>query len=323
MPETLFTRLASYSQNPAKKSIENFTTEVLAYLIKFDRAFRRTFVRHVIPDGRIQRRFRSASAQPQQSFGNGIVDLVLSSGDRKVLVEVKIQAAETVTKVYGRGWVSQVKKYLSYRDGHVVYLTTRSVSSPDVNSRYFLGHFFFEDLHKRLLKVKAKLTAPGRLFVEFMEENEMKSLEPFTKSDLAIAEKAFLVAKKCEAILDEIVSAVEPQFRRWFRTRTRFTGGHFSPTYRSAYAWTKNFRRGNVQRVYIYLEPWDGELCYGVSARVLRTDMKKVNRHLGWIEDGGFLSSVHPVRPDSESRSYIERVLKDLRKLKGALNRAY
>jgi hypothetical protein len=48
MSETLFTRLAAYSQNPAKKSLENFATEVLAYLINSDHTFRRVFLSHII-----------------------------------------------------------------------------------------------------------------------------------------------------------------------------------------------------------------------------------------------------------------------------------
>ena len=139
MAETLFSRLASYSQNPAKKSLENFTTEVLAYLINSDPTFRRIFIRHIIRDKRKLRSFKCVSAQPQQSFGNGIVDLVLSSGKRTVLVEVKIGASETETKIYGQGWVPQVEKYLSYREGPVAYLTTKAVSAPDVKRKHVIS----------------------------------------------------------------------------------------------------------------------------------------------------------------------------------------
>src|SRR5262245_2201551 len=80
----LFSRLASYSQNPNKKSIENFTTEVLAYLITNDRAFRKTFVRLVIKDRRVLRGFSGATtAQPQQRFNHGVVDLVVSGPHRR------------------------------------------------------------------------------------------------------------------------------------------------------------------------------------------------------------------------------------------------
>ena len=99
MAESLFARLASYSQNPSKRSIENFLTEVLAYLINNDRVFRRVFVRHIIPDRRMQRGFAHASALPQQTIGRGIVDLVLTGTRDRVLVEVKIGARETQTKI--------------------------------------------------------------------------------------------------------------------------------------------------------------------------------------------------------------------------------
>lgn len=321
MTTGLFSRLASYSQNPDKRSIENFTTEVLSYLINNDRVFRRVFVNHIIRDGRTRRRFKSVSAMTQQSFGNGIVDLVLSSGPRKILIEVKIQAPETLTKIYGRGWVSQVRKYLSYKEGPVAYLTTRKSATPDVSSRQFVGHFHFEDLHGKL--AGKNLTLPGKLFMEFMGDNGMTALEPFSGKDLSVARKAFSFAKKCEAMLDEIVTAVEPEFRRRFRTRTRFTGGHFSPTYGSAYVWTKKFQWGDVKRIFIYIQPWDGKLHYGVDVRVQRQDTKKLNRHLGWEVTENAVYTCHLVRQGSESRVLAARVLRDLKKLRTALNRVY
>jgi hypothetical protein len=326
MKETLLTRLASYSQNPTKKSLENFTTEVLAYLINHDDTFRSHFIRHIIPDGRIQRCFTGALADSQQDFGNSIVDLVLSAGGRRVLVEVKIAARETETKIYGKGWVPQVQKYLDLNVGPVAYLTTKSVSPPDVrrkgsSSKRYLGQFFFEDLYDQI--VRSPLTDVGKMFRQFMEENGMKSLEPFTQKELDNAGHAFEFAEKCEAFLDQIRPVVESEFRRLFRTRTRFTRGCFSPSDGSAYMKTTNFRRGFVKRVGIYFGPEDGKLIYGVYVRVLRTGIGRLRRHLKWPEEGGFLSSFHPVRPDTKSRRLIEPILRDLRKLKGALNRVY
>src|SRR5438445_6849731 len=101
MSESLFTRLTSYSQNPRKRSIENFLTEVLAYLINNDDVFRRTFIRLVISDRRMQRGYADASALPQQTIGRGIVDLVLTGSRGRILVEVKIRARETQTKIHG------------------------------------------------------------------------------------------------------------------------------------------------------------------------------------------------------------------------------
>jgi hypothetical protein len=60
-----------------KLSIENFLTEVLAYLVNTDRTFCRTFVQHVIPNRRMRRGFKYASALPQQTIGRGIAGLTL------------------------------------------------------------------------------------------------------------------------------------------------------------------------------------------------------------------------------------------------------
>lgn len=319
MSESLFTRLASYSQNPNKHSIENFLTEVLAYLINSDFVFRRTFVRHVIPDRRMQRGFKYASALPQQTIGRGIVDLVLKGTRSKVLVEVKVGARETQTKIYGYGWVPQVRKYLSCRAGYVVFLTTRNVPSPDVNSQFFLGHFLLEALEGRL--DRKRLSATGQLLLDFMEENDMKALEPFTKTDLRNAGHSFNFAKKCEAVLDEVVGGVEPVFRKIFRARTRFTSGHFSPTYNSAYSYTRKFRYGVARRLYLFLDPWEGELGFGVSAAVTRKDMERVNRQLKWKEYRSEVYSWHQVKSDIQPAALAKKALRDMRALRMALDR--
>lgn len=320
MPESLLTRLASYSQNPNKRSIENFLTEVIAYLINTDRVFRRTFVTHVIPDSRMRKGFRFASALPQQTIGRGIVDVVLEGSTSRLLVELKVGARETETKVYGHGWVPQVQKYLSYRAGYVAYLTTRNAQTPTVNSKFFLGHFLLESLQGRLKR--RRLSATGQLLLDFMEENDMKALTPFTTNDLRNAGQSFSFAKKCEAVLDEVVTAVEPEFRKIFHTRTGFTPGHFSPTYNSAYCYTRRFRYGVVTRLYLSLDPWENELGFGVSAVVPRRNMYAVNRVLNWEESRNELYLWHPLKSGITPTALIKKAIPAMHTLKKALDRA-
>ena len=327
MNKTLFTRLASYSQNPAKQSLENFTTEVLVHLINNDKVFRRIFIRHIIRDGRIQRRFKYASAESQQSFGNGIVDIVLSARDSRILVEIKIAAAETETKIYDKGWVSQIQKYLDFKAGHVAYLTTKAVDAPDLKPKHerFLGQSYFEDFYDHLIKAKSKLTDVGRLFLTFMEENEMKSLEPFTNNELGNAKCAFDFAKKCENFLNEIRPKLEPAFRETFQSQTRFTDGHFSPTYDSAYIRTKGklSKYKQVKQVEICIWPENGKLLYGLNVNVVRTEIEKINRHLKWEKYLGYLLLSHQVKPGIKAEEYVKSILNDLKMLKRALNRVY
>ncbi len=327
MKETLFTRLASYSQNPDKQSLENFTTEVLVYLINNDRKFRGIFVGHIIRDGRIRRRFKNALADSQHSFGNGIVDIVLTGGSRRVLVEVKITAGETETKIHGKGRVSQIQKYLNYKAGCVAYLTTLSVGTPVIRagSKRFLGQTYFEELYSHLDKAKSSLTDCGRLFLEFMKEKNMKSIEPFTKQDLFSHENAFSFAKKCEKILNEIRSEIEPGFQRIFRSRARFTSGHFSPTYESAYIYTKGkiSAHKKVKKVVIYIQSIEGVLEYGAEVRLNQSDVKKLMSFLDWPECGIGLYSSHSIKPNMKTAQFVKKILTDLEKMKQALKRAF
>jgi hypothetical protein len=330
MSETLFTRLASYSQNPTKQSLENFTTEVVAYLVNNDKVFRRIFVQLIVKDRRSQRAYKKATAKSQQGFGNGIVDIVLTAtSTNKILVEVKLTAKETETKIYGKGWVSQIQKYLNLKIGRVAYLTTKSVESPNLesNTNKFLGQFYFEDFYDKLNKARKKLTDCGQLFLEFMEENKMKPLAHFTRKELNGAENAFCFAKKCEAFLNELKPKIEPEFRKLFRSRTQFTSGHFSPTYESAYFWAKGklsgYKKVRWIGIYIWLE--EGKLIYTVYVKVLQNDIEKLNRHLQWekVEDNSGLFNPHLIKPNTKVESCFKSILKDLKNLNRELTKIH
>jgi hypothetical protein len=221
--------------------------------------------------------------------------------------------------------VSQVQKYLDFEVGHVAYLTTKAVGAPDLKPKHkrFLGQSYFEDLYDDLVKAKSKLKDCGRLLLKFMEENNMKSLEPFTTRELVKPESAFDFARKCEGFLKEIKSGVEPEFREMFRSRSHFIGGSFSPYYDSAYTKAKLSGYKNVKQVEICICVENGSLVYGVWVRILCIDIERFNRHLKWTREGGYLFKAHPVKPDTKTGRYVEAIIRDLKKLKSALNRVY
>ena len=94
------------------------------------------------------------------------------------------------------------------------------------------------------------------------------------------ASHAFRFAKKCATAIDEIVSDVEPRFRKWFHTRAYFTRSYFIPTkYESVFASTPNFswRRLRQCWISIFIEAYDGELAFGIAVQITRDNMKKLN----------------------------------------------
>lgn len=325
MSYNLLIRLEGYSQNPIKRALENFTTEVMAYLINEDSVFRREFVRHVIPDGRLARGFNHSRAKTQQDFDfrTGIVDLVLVGRRRRILIEVKIAASETWTELSGKGWVPQVRKYLSYRQGHVVYLSTKRVPTPEGvgSKKLFLGHVYLEDLYAKLNDKRDVLTEIGGMFLELMEENQMTPVRPFNKTDLRDAHRAFKFATKCEGILQEMMVLIEPDFRKIFHSNTSFTSANFSPTDESAYSWSKNFTRKNVTWVTIWIGPWHSNLDFGlqIHVRSAKENLKKLNRSLKWKEWRSSLCTSHKVGSDMRIHKMADIVLKDLRRLQTVL----
>jgi hypothetical protein len=157
-----------------------------------------------------------------------------------------------------------------------------------------------------------------------MEENDMKSLEPFTKTDLRNAAHSFNFALKCESVLEEVARGLEPKLRKMFHKpkKIAFMSGWFNPTYKVAYSYVRNFSYGDATELGLFLEPWEEEVGFGVSATVTKEYMHGVNRHLEWEEYQSELYSWHPLKPGIEPAALVKVALRDLRALKTALDRA-
>ena len=324
MSTNFLCRLSSYSQNPVKQDLENFTTEVIVHLINEDPAFRRIFIRHIIRDGRVARGFRRAKAESQvplgsRSDGSGIVDIVLRGAGRQILIEVKISADETETKVYGKGWMRQLRKYLHLRRGDVAFLTTKDIDSPEIPSERFLGQCYFEDLYAKLKRRNRSLSPIGQIFLGFLEENDMIPVDPFNKSDLRIARQAISFKKKCVKILNEMITYIEPVVRKQrIITRPRFSRSqHISSRSRCVYSYARFPKWSNWRYLTVWVGPDDTALDFGLLIEgYADKNMLKLQKHFaGWSSDSNSLCSSHPVRAGMSIEKMADVVIRDVRKL--------
>ena len=106
----------------------------------------------------------------------------------------------------------------------------------------------------------------------------------------------------------------------------QFTKGNFSPTYGSAYIWTRgglSKYKKDVTSSSVCIEPYNGGLGYGVSVKVLRTGIKRLNRHLKWTEEDGYRFSYYLVTPKTKRETCVRRIHSDLKALKRALKKIY
>ena len=284
----LFSSLSGYSQNPCKLSIENFTTELLAYLFNHDLVFRRRFLDIIFPSRAMAYRFENAEASTQQALGRDCrVDLVLHAGDRTHLIEVKISAAETQSSRWGQTGKPQISRYIDLGLGHVTYLTTRDSLAPEVDGRgrkfRLIKHALFENLYGAL--EGARRTRLTEMFLEFMEEQGMTGPHPFSRRELNGAEQTFGLYGKCLRTMEMVRTEVNNQFRRNLKTYARLT----RPSFRSGPDWCyvgsylNGYRRGAVNFVGMGLEPWEGSLHFHVFLwGNLHPSIARIRKHLGW-----------------------------------------
>lgn len=298
----LFSRLAGYSQNPQKLSIENFCTEMLAHLFNHDPIFRRRFLEVIFSNRRMMRRFRRAQATTQETLGTGCrVDLVLRAGALVHLVEIKISAGETLSGRWGQMGKPQIQRYIDLGLCHVTYLTTSDSLAPDIDYRgrkfRMVKHALFEELHEALDETRA--TELTKMFLEFMEEHGMSPPRHFDRKDLRRAEQAFDFYKRCRATLSIVKTEINDRFRRNLKTRANLT----RPVFKSGPDWAyvssclDRYRRGAVWSVGIVLEPEGGTLYFAVYLwGNLDPSIPKIRQHIGWKKWGDDRGCFSPIR---------------------------
>lgn len=319
----LFSRLAAYSQNPQKQSLENFVTELLAHFFNVSGVFRRKFLGTIFDDQRLARPFQRAKATTQETMSHDCrVDLVLRSRAKVHLVEVKISAGETLSGRWGQVGKPQVQRYLDLKCGHVTYLTTRDVLPPEVDGRgrkyRMVKHALFEELHTELSN--QRLDALAQMFREFMEEHDMAAPKPFTRSELKAAEQALAIVEKCRSTLEIVANEVNAGFRANFRTRCSLT----RPARKSwgVQSYLPKFSRGPVKWVGFSLQPADGKLFFSVWMVGTRHPIvAKIRRHIDWdelAEDSGCCWEIQ-LRGDNGD---ITRMIKHAHKASRELGRA-
>ena len=98
--------------------------------------------------------------------------------------------------------------------------------------------------------------------------------------------------------------------------------GYFSTKDKAAYCVIRNFSYRDATELGVFLEPWEDEVGFGVSASVIKEYMHRVNRHLDWQEYRNQLYSWHPLKPGTGPAALVKVALNDLRALKRALKKA-
>lgn len=294
MKETLFSRLASYSFNSNKLSIENFTTEVLAYLFNEDRAFRRRFLGLIMPDGRALRAFAKGQAETQVRFPKCIADIVIESArGKRHFVEVKVDAHEAMEEDGGR-LRSQIDRYLDLKMGNVTFLTTRHTPPHQAElrgRRFSVNHVHFESLYTLLHGVT--LSETGKQLVRFMKEKQMSPAEPLTKRDLRTADSSVEVYKRCLELMIQLRQEVSDTFVKNMSPRAHLRAPvlDYGPDWSFFDCYLRHFRKKgpirtagfglSIQPDGIYLSVY----VWGTRTQDLRDFGEKV---LGWedMNDG-------------------------------------
>jgi len=326
----LFTQLAGYSLNRQKRSIENFTTELLAHFFNEDVVFRRRFLTVIFADKRMARPFLWAQSTTQESLGKDCrVDLVLWAKSKVHLIEVKITANETRSGRWGQKGKPQVQRYLDLRKGHVTYLTTRDSLAPDTDQRgrkyKLVKHALLEDLYEMLRA--ARVSPLARVFLDFMKDKDMAGPEPFGRDEIRRADQSMRLIKKCVGALSIVRSEANLLMRRNLRTRSNLT----RPTYKGysdggeVQCYFPKYHRRAVKWVGLSITPDERHLtfCVWMWGR-LDPSITKIIEKLGWDEyesaHGGFSSIRLHGTPNDISRM-VEHAVRASRKLGNAIRR--
>lgn len=292
MSQSFLSRLAAYSLQPNRRSIENFTTEILAHLYNEDAAFRRGFVPLLAADKRQVRGLLRGRAETQVQFPRCIADIVLTGENgRRHFVEVKVDAQEMAEMEEGEVTKSQIDRYLDLGAGNVTFLTTRYTAGHRAETRgrrHRVHHALFEQLYSRIHKVR--MSEIGSAFVRYMEEQGMAPSKPLTRQELRRSEASAVVHSKCLDLLVQFKQEVEQEFLDGLRTRGHLRTPIFSygPDWAVYDCYVRGFRnRGPVRTAGFLLAPERDGMYFSVYVWGTRTHaLKRLGRDLGWVEMG-------------------------------------
>lgn len=208
----LFSRIEGYAQ-------ENFTTEILAYILETDARVRNAFLDLLLDDQppairKLRKSFQSCELETQPSFDFGRPDLKITSKSNPgatVFVEVKTQSPEGE---------SQIQRYLKHHIAYLAYLTPLGHDAPDLegadNKRY-LGQFFWPAIYSVIQKTDSH-NALHKQFLKYLEERRMGPSEPISKNDLRASLHAADAIRKFQALVAAVRKEIERDWEREFGT---------------------------------------------------------------------------------------------------------
>lgn len=224
--ENLFTRLKRYSQNIEKVSTENFVTELFAFVLEEHKPVRKQFLKLIFSkknDGqRLVNKFVDVGILTQHPFPGGKIDIFLKGSKANLYVEIKVDSSEGFEQ---EGKKSQIAKYLSVLKGktdYLSYVTKTGSPEPDYrknpkNNEIFCGHLHWEDICEIIKKYnQQKNSEVLKLFLQFMEENNMGKTEGFTKTELRESKSVFSFLIKSKRLIEMVKEEIEPLLVEYF-----------------------------------------------------------------------------------------------------------
>lgn len=204
----LFLRIEDYAK-------ENFTTEILAYILETDPKIKNAFLDLLLKDRpKLRTAFRSCEIETQPRYHFWQPDLeIRSTSDRhtKLFVEVKTQSPEGE---------SQIQKYLE--GGYVAYLTPPRYDAPDLDGAdakkfppKYLGQFLWPRVHSLIQKAGSQNILHEQ-FLKYLEARRMGPSEPISKDDLSASLHAADAIRKLQELVDAVREKIQSDWVREF-----------------------------------------------------------------------------------------------------------
>ncbi|MCX6616456.1 MAG: PD-(D/E)XK nuclease family protein [Acidobacteria bacterium] len=211
----LFVQLAKFRGRPERSSIENFFTELVAEILRREKAILNETLRILLRGSQAVpgvEHFDVRTQHPTRSRKSDLsglrLDLVLECPMLRVIIENKVDSP--LTK-------GQLERYLDYAEEIgaskvAVISRDRCPEAERCDHRLFLGSFFWSDLANawsaRRESVSNQYLLKGVL--EFMKEQDMGPTEPFDQEELRAPALWTSFSRKVHALMSCLPRRLEP-----------------------------------------------------------------------------------------------------------------
>lgn len=217
MAESVFSNVFSFRQRENHTPLENYLTEIFAFCLADDEAFRQDFFK-IIPS--VQYKNHEFNVSTQKNYDDyGRPDIEINFADTSILIECKVEAVERKNQLDDYASILKTLKPTEHSK-HIIYLTKyfehKEITVTNINLhliRWFAIYDLIDNSHSQITNQ----------LKTFLKDQGMEKIKNFTIQDMLALKIIPETMTKMDELLEQFKSECDSQFGGFSKDSSRST----------------------------------------------------------------------------------------------------